>query len=125
MLRRILSLVIFLVAALLIADGAPAAPGDIDVNPYGDPIWDQPEPGKQAEPGTPKVHRQVKRAQPHERQAHRAHRAPPVRHARRAQTSRQVARARVERSRPGWASKRPGKRPGKPLNIVPPVARTP
>jgi hypothetical protein len=113
--RRLLSFVLFLAAALLLADGAPAAPGDIDVNPYGDPIWQQQEPGKT------KVRRQVKRSRSHVRQAHRARRTAPVRHARRAQTTRQVARARVARARPGWASKRPGR----PLNIVPPAARTP
>jgi hypothetical protein len=113
--------VIFTIAALLVADGAPAAPGDIDVNPYGDPIW------QQQEPGSTKVRRHVKRTRPHVRQAHRANRMAEVRHvaqirhAKRAQTTRQIARARVARSRPGWASKRPGR----PLNIVPPAARTP
>src|SRR5438105_3256055 len=109
--RRLLSFVIFITAALLLADSAPAAPADIDVNPYGDPIWQQQEPGKT------KVRRHVKRSRPHVRQVHRARRTAQVRHARRAQTT----RARVARSRPGWASKRPGR----PLNIVPPAARTP
>jgi hypothetical protein len=113
--RRSLFFVIFTVAALLFADGAPAAPGDIDVNPYGDPIWQQQEPGKA------KVRRHVKRTRPHVRQVHRVRRVAQVRHARRAQSARQVARARIARSRPGWASKRPGR----PLNIVPPAARTP
>jgi len=113
--RRLLSFVLFIAATLLIADSAPAAPGDIDVNPYGDPIWEQREPGKT------KVQRHVKRGRPQVRQAHRARRTAQVRHVRRAQTARQVARARVARSRPGWASKRPGR----PLNIVPPAARTP
>jgi hypothetical protein len=114
--RRPLFFVVFTVAALLLADGVPAAPGEIDVNPYGDPIWQQQEPGKT------KARRHVKRTRPQVRQAHRARRpVAQVRHARRAQMPRQVARDRVARSRPGWASKRPGR----PLNIVPPAVRTP
>jgi len=94
--------VVFAAVLLFVADGVAAPRDDINVNPYGDPIWQQSEPGKS------KVRRHVRRARSH------------VRHVRRAQT-RHHARVRVAGSKA-----RPGKRRsvGKPLNIIPPVART-
>jgi hypothetical protein len=81
------------------ASSSPARPGEIDVNPYGDPIW-QTEPGR----SRPQRHVKRKRLKPHV-------------HAKRVQP------------RPGRHARatkplRPKRAPvGRPLNILPPAAR--
>jgi hypothetical protein len=89
-------------AALIVADPVLAQRDDINVNPYGDPIWQQQEPGKS------KVRRHVKRSRSHPR------------HVRHAQTKPR-AHAKVSGKKLRPAKQRSV---GKPLNIVPPVART-
>jgi hypothetical protein len=81
------------------AASSPAPSGEINVNPYGDPIW-------QTEPARSKPQRHVKRT-----------RSKPHVHAR---------RARVNPGRHATATKplHPSPAPfGRPLNIMPPAAR--
>jgi hypothetical protein len=88
-------------SAFILADGAAAQRDDINVNPYGDPIWQQPEPGKS------KGRRHVRRAPPHVKHAKRTHAKP------RAHVGLGRSKARSTRQHSV----------GKPLNIIPPAAR--
>jgi hypothetical protein len=88
-------------SALILADGAVARRDDINVNPYGDPIWQQPEPGQS------KVRRHVRRARTHVRHVKRTY-AKPRAHVR-------LARSKARPTRQHSV--------GKPLNIIPPAAR--
>jgi hypothetical protein len=90
----------------------PAQSGEIDVNPYGDPSWD-------VKPAPPKAHRHVERAhgKPHHAASGRA-------------TARTAARSTHAKPH-GYArtTELPARRVkrtviGRPLNIVPPAART-
>lgn len=81
------------------ASSSPAPSGDINVNPYGDPIW-------QTEPARSKPQRHVKRT-----------RSKPQAHARR-------ARAKPGRHAQATKPLDPNPAPfGRPLNIMPPAAR--
>jgi hypothetical protein len=81
------------------ASGSPAPSGDINVNPYGDPIW-------QTEPTHSKPQRHVKRARSQSHVHARRARAKPSRHA--------------KATKPLDPSPAPF---GRPLNIMPPAAR--
>jgi hypothetical protein len=80
------------------AAGSPARAGEIDVNPYGDPIW-------QTERTRSRPQRHVKRNRPKPHVHARRARPKPARH------------AKAARPLPRQATE------GQPLNILPPAAR--
>jgi hypothetical protein len=90
------------------ASSSPARPGEIDVNPYGDPIW-------QTEPGRSKPQRHVKRKRLKQHVHAKRVRPKPGRHVWAAKPARHARAAKPLR---------PKRAPvGRPLNILPPPAR--